>query len=386
MDCRSGDVLCLFSAPSFDANGFVKGMSGPDYRALAEYERKPLFNKALTATYPPGSTFKTMVALAALEKGVDPSRSYTCAKHWFWGGRSWGCDEAHGTLDLKGAIARSCDIYFYQLALSIGPDAIAPVARAFGLGQTHEIGIPGQKPGLIPDTAYKRRVFPRDPVWHPGETPSMGIGQGYLSVNPLQLCVMASRIANGRKLVVPRLIHSIGGEVQPLMSDAPLEVDPVHLDFLRRAMTGVVNEPGGTAFRSGQAKLNLGSVTMAGKTGTAQAHGYAGGIGVHGTHGAWGLRDHAWFICYAPADDPRYALSVLVEHGGFGAEAAVPRAREIMKVALLKDPEVRARIETPLPNPNAPPAPIPDVSSGAPVDGVPPLPPTPVPDDPGALQ
>jgi penicillin-binding protein 2 len=263
---------------------------------------------------------------------------------------------------------------------------MAEVGRRFGLGGVYDIGIPGQHKGLVPDTAYKRRTFKKDPVWHAGETPSMGIGQGYLSVNPLQLCVMASRIANGRKLIVPRLIHSVGGEVQPATSDGALEVDPTHLDFLRRAMTGVVNEPGGTAFRSGQAKLNLGSVTMAGKTGTAQAHGYAGGIGVHGTHGAWALRDHAWFICYAPADDPRYALSVLVEHGGFGAEAAVPRAREIMKVALLKDPEVRARIETPLPNPNAPPAPIPDVSTGAPVDGVPPLPPTPVPDDPGALQ
>ncbi|HWF00821.1 MAG TPA: penicillin-binding protein 2 [Caulobacteraceae bacterium] len=342
MDCRSGDVLCLFSAPSFDANGFVKGLSGPDYRALAEYERKPLFNKALTATYPPGSTFKTMVALAALEKGVEPSRTYTCAKHWFWGGRSWGCDKAHGTLDLKAAIAQSCDIYFYQLALSLGPDPIAAVARGFGLGALHEIGIPGQKKGLVPDTAYKRRAFPRDPVWHPGETPSLGIGQGYMSVNALQLCVQAARLANGKVALEPRLVQSIDGLVQASNTPPPaLPYAPAHLEFIREAMADVVTH--GTAARF--AELGLGPVRMAGKTGTAQAHNYAAGTrGAHGAHGAWQNRDHAWFIAFAPYDDPRYAMSVLVEHGGFGADAAAPKAAEIMKVALLKDPAVRARV------------------------------------------
>jgi penicillin-binding protein 2 len=347
MDCRSGDVMCLFSAPSFDANAFVKGLSGPDYRALAEYERKPLFNKALTATYPPGSTFKTMVALAALEKGVDPSRSYTCHKHWFWGGRSWGCDAAHGTLDLKGAIAKSCDIYFYQLALSIGPDPIARAARYFGLGQKHEIGIPGQKAGLVPDTAYKRRAFPHDPVWHPGETPSMGIGQGYVSVNALQLCIQAARLANGKVALEPRLVHSVGEVIQPAGTEAPdLPFASEHLAFIRNAMAEVVTS--GTAAHF--ADMGLGPVRMAGKTGTAQAHNYsAGSHGSHGAHGSWESRDHAWFIAFAPYDDPRYALSVLVEHGGFGADAAAPKAAQIMKVALLKDPQVRARIVQPIP-------------------------------------
>jgi penicillin-binding protein 2 len=354
MDCRTGDVLCLFSAPSFDANGFVKGMSGPDYRALAEYERKPLFNKALTATYPPGSTFKTMVALAALEKGVEPSRSYTCHKHWFWGGRSWGCDEAHGTLDLKGAIAKSCDIYFYQLALSVGPDSIARVARAFGLGEKHEIGIPGQKPGLIPDTAYKRRAFPRDPVWHAGETPSMGIGQGYVSVNALQLCIQAARLANSKVALEPRLVHSVGDIVQPSGAQAPeLPFAVEHLAFIRSAMADVVTA--GTAAHF--ADMGLGPIRMAGKTGTAQAHSYtAGSRGSHGAHGSWESRDHAWFIAFAPYDDPHYAMSVLVEHGGFGADAAAPKAAQIMKVALLKDPQVRARIVQPIPSGGAPPA------------------------------
>ena len=142
MDCRSGDVLCLMSAPSFDANKFVKGLSGADYRALAEYDRKPLFNKAVTATYPPGSTFKTMVALAALEHGYDPKTVHVCNKAWSWGGRVWHCDKAHGAQDLRGAIKTSCDIYFYQCALTVGPDLIAATARKFGLGELHDIGLP----------------------------------------------------------------------------------------------------------------------------------------------------------------------------------------------------------------------------------------------------
>ena len=356
MDCRTGDVLCLMSAPSFDANKFVKGLSAADYHALAEYDRKPLFNKTVTANYPPGSTFKTMVALAALEHGYDPKTVHVCNKVWSWGGRPWHCDKAHGAQDLHGAIATSCDIYFYQCALSVGPDRIAATARKFGLGEIHDIGLPlrEQRPGLIPDTAYKRRAFPKDPVWHPGETPSMGIGQGYVSVNALQLCVMASRLANGRKALKPRLIHSIGGVVQPSGAEAPeLPFDHEHIDFVRAAMASVVQS--GTAAL--YAKLGLGPVQMAGKTGTAQAHGYAGGTGAHGAVGAWAQRDHAWFIAFAPYDDPRYAMSVLVEHGGFGAEASAPKAREIMRVALLKDPQVRARIEQPMPMPAIPPTP-----------------------------
>ncbi|HEX4179432.1 MAG TPA: penicillin-binding transpeptidase domain-containing protein, partial [Caulobacteraceae bacterium] len=308
----------------------------------------------VTATYPPGSTFKTMVALAALEHGYDPRTVHVCSKSWAWGGRVWHCDEAHGAQDLRGAIKTSCDIYFYQCALTIGPDRIAEVARKFGLGEIHDIGLPlnEQRKGLVPDTAYKRRAFPKDPVWHPGETPSMGIGQGYVNVNALQLCVQAARLANGSKALRPRLIHSIGGVPQPSGAEAPdLPFQKDHIDFVRSAMVAVVND-GGTA--SAFAQLGLGPVKMAGKTGTAQAHGYGGGRGAHGAVGAWAQRDHAWFIAFAPYDDPRYAMSVLVEHGGFGAQAAAPKAREVMRVALLKDAQVRARIEQPMPMPALP--------------------------------
>ena len=351
MDCRTGDILCLFSGPSFDANRFVRGLTGAEYAALARYERKPLFNKALTATFPPGSTLNTIEALAAQENGVDPERTYVCNGVWYFG-RAFHCDKHHGVQNLKSAIATSCDVFFYQTALALGPDRIAATARKFGLGEIFDIGIPGQKPGLVPDTAYKRRQFPKDPVWHPGETPSMGIGQGYTHLNPLQLCVQAARLANGKKALNPRLIRSVGGVQQPSgAAVADLPVDPAHIEFVRQAMADVTTT--GTAAAYGD--LGLGAnIRMAGKTGTAQAYTYKGGVGAHGATGEWKLRDHAWFIAFAPADNPRYALSVLVEHGGWGAGAAAPRAREIMRTALLKDPELRGQIERPMPMPELP--------------------------------
>jgi penicillin-binding protein 2 len=256
---------------------------------------------------------------------------------------------------MKGGIAHSCDIYFYQLALRIGgPDAIAKTAHIMGLGQTYDIGVPSQRAGLIPTVEWVKKARPRDPVWHPGETPSVGIGQGAVNVNPLQLCVMCSRIANRERALYPRLVRSIGGVEQPPPgAEPPLPFNPEHLAFLHEAMAAVVT--GGTA-AGGAANLNLGPIMMAGKTGTAQSHTYSGGVGAHGAQGAWNMRDHAWFIAFAPADDPRYAMAVLTEHGGFGAQASAPKAREIMRVALLKDPEVRARIEQPLPGAPPPPA------------------------------
>jgi len=370
MDCRNGDILCLMSAPSFDANRFVKGLTGPEYQALAQYDRKPLFNKALTATFPAGSTFKTMVALTALEHGVSPDKTHTCGGSFPFGGHVFHCDKSHGTLNMHQAIVTSCDIFFYQTALEVGPDAIAETARKFGINQTFpEIHIPQNK-GTLPDTAWKQRVFHER--WWPGETPSFGIGQGALAVNPLQLCVMCSRIANGKKQLMPRLVKSIGGKDLPRGDEVPdIPVDPEHLAFVRKAMADVVTS--GTAQLT--AKLGLGPIMMAGKTGTAQAHTYKGARGT--VHMEWAMRDHAWFIAFAPVDEPRYAMAVLVEHGGWGASAAAPRAAEIMKVALLKDPEIRARIVTPLPTPE--PVGNPD---GPPVEGAAPEAPTPIPGQP----
>jgi penicillin-binding protein 2 len=354
MDVRTGDVLCMLSAPSFDANQFVSGIPTAEYKALSDYDHKPLINKALAGLYHPGSTFKTMVSLAALEAGVDPKRTYTCNGAFAFGNHVFHCDHHHGTLDMHAAIVTSCDVFFYQTALVVGPDRIADVARKFGLGQIYDIGISGQRRGIVPDTAWKKKYFakqsPEAQRWWPGETPSMGIGQGYTDVNALQLCVMAARLANAQKALNPRLIRTIGGVEQPrgsAVDDLPFTAE--HIQFVRTAMASVANDAGGTAFAAAQ--LGLGPIKMAGKTGTAQSHNYVTGHGQHGAVGAWATRDNAWFIAFAPYDDPRYAVSVLVEHGGFGAESAAPKAREIMRVALLKDPEVRARIEQPLPMP-----------------------------------
>jgi penicillin-binding protein 2 len=364
MDVRNGDVICMLSAPSFDANQFVGGAPSAYYHALANYDHKPLLNKALAGLYHPGSTFKTLVTMAALEQGWDPNRTYTCVGPWQFGNHTFHCDKHHGTLNMHGAISQSCDTYFFNVGLFVGPDRMAAMARRFGLGQTFDIGIPGQKKGLVPDTAWKREYFKSNPAnqkWFAGETPSMGIGQGATTVNALQLCTQAARIANGKTAINPRLIHSIGGMIQPGVAGGDLGIDPEHMAFVQKAMWAVCNEALGTGLAD--TKLNLGSIVMAGKSGTAQDHAYNGGHGVKGANGAWALRDNAWFISYAPADNPRYALAVLVEHGGFGAGAAAPRAREIMKVALLKDPEVRARIEVPLPDINAKPPAMPDASA-----------------------
>lgn len=377
MDCRSGDLLCMVSTPSFDANRFVKGLSGPEYKALNEYERKPMLDKSMSGTYPPGSTFKPMVALAALEAGIDPKVHVNCSGGWYYGNRTWRCWGRHGAQDMHNAIKNSCDIYFYQTALKIGPDAIAKAARAFGLGGVFDIGIPGQKKGTVPDPAWKKRAFKRrdQQIWYPGDTPSYGIGQGALTVNPLQLCTMVSRLANGKKALNPRLVKSIGGVDQPHGDAVPdLPYPQEFLEFVRGGMIAVANDTSGTAYR--QSQLGLGDILMAGKTGTAQVRSYDKVKSRKSDSVRWGLKDHNWYIAFAPIDAPRYAMAVLIEHGGLGGgTAAAPRAREVMRVALLKDPEIRARIEQPLPmpelDPNAP------VEGAAPGDALPGQVPTP---------
>ncbi len=364
LDCRTGDLLCMVSTPSFDANRFVKGLSTPEYKALSEYERKPLLDKAMSGTYPPGSTFKPMVALAALEAGVDPETRINCPGSWYYGGRTWRCWGRHGAQNMHDAIKNSCDIYFYQTALRIGPDPIAKAGRAFGLGQKFQIGIPGQKAGIVPDRAWKKKAFARDPrnqIWFPGESPSFGIGQGYLSVNPLQLAVMTARLANGHTAVTPRLIKSIAGVDQP-HGDAEVDLPYPRefLEYVRGGMVAVANDTSGTAYRASQ--LGLGDIRMAGKTGTAQVRSFDKAKSRSSASVRWGLKDHNWYIAFAPIDAPRYAMAVLIEHGGLGGgTAAAPRAREVMRVALLKDPEIRARITQPMP--------MPELDETAPVEG-----------------
>ena len=353
MDCRTGDIICMTSAPSFDANRFVRGLTSADYRGLAGFERKPMLDKCLSGLYPPGSTFKTMTALAILAAGIDPESRVSCGGGMNFGGRYFHCHKkgGHGSQNLHEAIKNSCDTYFYSMSLRVGPDRIAEAARAFGLGQIFDIGIPGQKRGIVPDRAWKKRYFAKNAdqqPWWPGENLSYAIGQGYLQVNCLQLAVMTARLANGVKALNPRLVRSVGGKERPKGSDAgDLPFAAEHIQYVRAGMAAVT-EAGGTAFRASQ--LGLGDILMAGKTGTAQVRNYDKG-GSRGKGGVWGLRDHGLFVAYAPVDAPRYAMAVIVQHGMGGSTAAAPRAREIMRTTLLKDPELRARIEKPLPMP-----------------------------------
>lgn len=343
MDVRNGDILAMVSSPSFDPNLFVSGVPGPIYRAWMDYERRPLTDKAVGGVFAPGSTFKPVTGLAALMRGADPDRRITCTGGYYLG-RRFACHATHGPQDMRDAIKNSCNVYFMTLAVEMGPDAIAEVAREMGFGQTFDIGIGGQKAGLVPDREWRRQNPVRgDTNWYPGENPSYGIGQGALTVNALQLAVYTSRLANGRKAVMPRLIKSIGGVERPPSGEVKdLPFPPEMLAVLREGMNRVT-DVGGTGFRNSQ--LGLGPVRMAGKTGTAQARNYGSGSR-KGTGRPWNQKDHNLFIAYAPIDNPRYAVSVIVQHGGLGGgTAGAPRAREVMKVALLKDPEIRRRIE-----------------------------------------
>ncbi|CAN5440056.1 penicillin-binding protein 2 [soil metagenome] len=380
LDCRTGDVLCMASAPSFDANRFVRGMTGGEYRALANYERKPLLDKAMSGLYPPGSTFKPTVALAALEAGVDPEQRVNCSGGWYYGGRTWRCWKhgGHGSQNMHDAIKNSCDIYFYQTALRVGPDPIARAAHALGFGQVFDLGIPGQKKGIVGSRDWKRKAVKREPVWQPGDSVSYGIGQGYINVNALQLAVMTARLANGRKALNPRLVRSIGGKELPSGAAVPdLPFKQEHIDYVRGGMIAVANDVTGTAYR--QSQLGLGDVMMAGKTGTAQVRSYDNVSNRNSNSVQWKLKDHNLFVAFAPYDAPRYAISVIVEHGGLGgATAGAPRAREVMRVALLKDPEIRARIEKPLPMPELTPDGLAEgAAPEAPIAGAPPVLPPP---------
>jgi penicillin-binding protein 2 len=375
MDCRSGDLLCMVSAPSFDANRFVRGLSTAEYRALADYERRPLLDKAMSGTYPPGSTFKMTTALAALAAGVDPEERIHCSGGWRFGGRTWRCwrHGGHGAQNMHDAIKNSCDVYFYQVALRMGPDHIARAAKALGFGQAFDIGIPGQRTGVVGSTEWKRTRVKRDPTWHPGDSVSYGIGQGYITANGLQLAVMTARLANGRKQLNPRLIKSVGGVEMPPGDEVPnLPFSQEHLDYVRAGMIAVANDTSGTAYR--QSQLGLGDVLMAGKTGTAQVRSYDGVANRDSRSVRWGLKDHNLYVAFAPIDQPRYAISVIIQHGGLGgATAAAPRAREVMRVALLKDPEIRARIIQPMPLPDVSDVPLVGVAPEGAVAAPPPL-------------
>lgn len=346
MDIHQGEILAMVSAPSYDPNAFNLGMSTKAWHALVQHPRKPLINKAIAGQYPPGSTFKMIVALAAMEAGVaGPGHQVFCngviklsnTKFHCWRHRYGG----HGWVDMKQSIAQSCDIYFYDLARRLGVDRIGDMARRFGLGEALGVELLGEQDGLVPSKDWKLAVT--GVPWQLGETLITGIGQAYLLTTPLQLAVMTARLANGGLAVTPRLSrHQVparpGDAMTPALPEA-IGVSATHLRVITDAMEEVVNGERGTA-----RKYKLGEglpFKMAGKTGTAQvrriskAERKAGGKLAKET--PWRERDHALFTAFAPVGAPRYATAVVVEHGGSGTYAA-KLTKDIMTDVLLLDP------------------------------------------------
>jgi len=355
MDIHNGDILALASVPGFDPNDFNLGLSQAKWDSLRNDEYKPLLNKAIAGQYPPGSTFKMLVALAALEAGVTvPQESVTCLGSTRLGNQTFHCWKrgGHGVMNMRDSIKHSCDVYFYEIAQRLGIDRIEEMAKRFGLGKAFDFGIPGEKPGLVPSKNWK--FANTNERWQKGETLIAGIGQGYLLTTPLQLAVMTAQLANGGKLIKPRIFRAVGDEATPYEEPQPIGVSQRHLNLVLGAMDAVSNEAGGTAFGSRIAEPGM---ELAGKTGTAQvrritAAERAAGI-IKNEDLPWNRRDHALFVAHAPVKDPRYAISVFVEHGGSGSRAAAPIAKDIMKKTLIKDP-VRRRAVGPVAGNQAP--------------------------------
>jgi penicillin-binding protein 2 len=382
IDILTGEIIAMASNPAYDPNQFNVGITHDQWKSLVEDPRKPLINKPVSGTYPPGSTFKPMVALAALESGVvNADHKVNCTGKVAFGNRLFHCwkEHGHGTLDMVGAIEHSCDIYFYDIAQRVGVDGIAEMANRFGLGQISGTELAGEKAGLIPTTAWKRKVY-RQP-WHPGETLSVAIGQGYVTATPLQLAVMAARIANGGKGVGPRFLpvsaaqSEASGEALPSLKIAPESMDIVH-----QGMTKVANDPSGTAFA---ARILDPAYAMAGKSGTSQVRRItmaqrAAGL-TKNEDLPWVQRDHALFIAFGPVDAPRYAISVVLEHGGGGSKNAAPIARDVLYETMKRNPSrggplpSAAPVVTPDQNQTEPDQQNPDAP---PTDDVPPLPDT----------
>ncbi len=355
IDVTNGDVICCASSPSFDPNLFVRGISHTDYALLTEDDHRPLANKTVSGAYPPGSTFKMITALAALEAGViSADHTVSCPGYMEIGGRRFHCWSrgGHGRVGLTRSLSESCDVFYYDIALKAGIDKIAEVGRKYGLGMRHDLPMSAITEGIMPNKAWKQDRHKAE--WRIGDTVNASIGQGYVLTSPLQLAVMTARIASGRA-VVPRLVQRLGAEAMPVAEAPALDTPVEYLDAMRKGMWDVVNGERGTAKSS---RIVEPTMVMAGKTGTSQVRNITAAERARGVISndqlPWNRRDHALFVGYAPYDAPRYAISVVVEHGGGGSTAAAPIARDILLRALAGDlpplsaypSSQRGRIET----------------------------------------
>ena len=335
MDVETGDVLASASGPTFDPNLFVRGISSADYKALMEHDHRPLADKTVQGVYPPGSTFKMVTLLAGLDSGlIDGGTHYYCPGYTTVAGRRFHCWSrgGHGSVGPVQSLERSCDVFYYELAQKIGIDRIAAMARRLGIGVRHELPMSAIAEGIAPDRAWKKARYDQD--WQVGDSLNASIGQGYVLASPLQLAVMTARVATGRA-VAPRLIRAVNGVAVPLPAFPDIGVDERHLRTARLGMDAVMNGDRGTAAKS---RIIAPEWRMAGKTGTSQVRNITAAERARGVISndqlPWARRDHALFVCYAPFDAPRYAVSVVVEHGGGGSAVAAPIARDILLFAL----------------------------------------------------
>lgn len=349
MDVYTGDLLAMASTPSYDPTAFYRGLTTDEWQELTNDIYGPLNNKPISGQYAPGSTFKMITAIAGLRAGVSPHDHVFCGGVTTLGSARFHCwkREGHGSMDMVNGIKNSCDVYFYEVARRAGIDMIADTARQFGLGSTEDLDLPGEKPGLIPDTNWKRATF--NDIWHPGETLVAGIGQGFILTTPLQLAVMTARLANGGYAVRPRLARQISisasnDEGAPIFPH--IDVPDEFLKIARDGMDQVTNGERGTAYRS---RIDIPGMEMAGKTGTSQVRRItmaerARGV-IKNKDLPWNQRDNALFVAFAPVHAPRYACAVVIEHGGGGSAVAAPIARDILIECQRRDPSRR--------NPNA---------------------------------
>ena len=364
MDIYNGDIITMVSSPSYDPNSFVHGIDKKYWNELISNEKKPLNNKAIAGLYPPGSTIKIIVALSALENGIwNPKKYLNCTGVTELYGEKFHCwkKKGHGPMNMRSAIQRSCDVYFYEVARLLGVDRLSETAKKFGLGKKVLEGFIEERAGVVPSTAWKRKFIGKN--WYLGETLHSGIGQGYFQSTPLQLCLMTAQIANGGFEIKPKvLVNESKNNLREYLKfknenpNEPLPIDMLvsnfdlnplfrnqeNINFVKDAMFAATNEAGGTSFRS---RYNDQKFMFAGKTGSSQIKRFTElqrELEIKQKDIDYKDRDHALFVAFAPYKDPKYSISVVVEHGGTGSGSAAPIAKKIIKKVLERD-QIRER-------------------------------------------
>ena len=359
MDIYNGDIITMVSSPSYNPNSFVHGIDKKYWNELISNEKKPLNNKAIAGLYPPGSTIKIIVALSALENGIwNPKKYLNCTGVTELYGEKFHCwkKKGHGPMNMRSAIQRSCDVYFYEVARLLGVDRLSETAKKFGLGKKVLDGFIEERAGVVPSTAWKRKFIGKN--WYLGETLHSGIGQGYFQSTPLQLCLMTAQIANGGFEIKPRvLVNESKNNLREYIKfknenpNEPLPIDMLvsnfdlnplfrnqeNINFVKDAMFAATNEAGGTSFRS---RYNDQKFMFAGKTGSSQIKRFTElqrELEIKQKDIEYKDRDHALFVAFAPYKDPKYAISVVVEHGGTGSGSAAPIAKKVIKKVLERD-------------------------------------------------